>query len=112
MGRWLDWLKFVPCHRKPERCFHMGGQPLPVCARCLGIMMGYLFIPILLLIPLGPPWPFGLLAQMPMLIDGGTQWLGWRQSNNLLRVATGLLSGWGLSVIVVDGALKLVQLIK
>ena len=25
------------CHQRPERSFQLAGQPLPVCARCLGI---------------------------------------------------------------------------
>jgi uncharacterized membrane protein len=102
----------VPCHRKPERCFNMGGQPLPICARCTGILLGYLFIPAMLLITPPLPWAVGMLAQLPMLIDGGTQSLGLRLSNNGVRVVTGLLSGWGLSVIVVAGARGLVELIK
>ena len=30
----------VVCHQKPERSFHLAGQPLPVCARCTGIYAG------------------------------------------------------------------------
>ncbi|GED54411.1 hypothetical protein BBO01nite_36520 [Brevibacillus borstelensis] len=35
-----------------------------------------------------------------MLIDGCTQYWKWRESNNVLRVVTGLLSGMGQSVFV------------
>ena len=25
------------CHRRPERSFHLHGQPMPVCGRCVGL---------------------------------------------------------------------------
>jgi hypothetical protein len=25
------------CHRRPERSFHLHGQPMPVCGRCTGL---------------------------------------------------------------------------
>ncbi len=28
------------CHRLPERCYVVGGEPMPVCARCLGLWAG------------------------------------------------------------------------
>jgi uncharacterized membrane protein len=30
------------CHRQPERCYEIAGEPLPVCARCLGVWLGAL----------------------------------------------------------------------
>jgi hypothetical protein len=33
IGQWI-------CHQRPERSFHMGTVPLPVCARCAGIYAG------------------------------------------------------------------------
>lgn len=30
----------VVCHQRPERSFHLHGEPLPVCARCLGVYGG------------------------------------------------------------------------
>ncbi|SFI79570.1 Uncharacterized membrane protein [Bacillus sp. 71mf] len=97
-------LYIVPCHRKPSRCFHVNGTPLPICARCTGILIGYLFIPFLLFITYTVPISIGILAQIPMFVDGYTQLKKWRESNNLLRILTGLLSGFGLSVLVVSGA--------
>lgn len=33
----------VLCHQQPERCFAHGGEPMPACARCLGVWLGLLF---------------------------------------------------------------------
>lgn len=30
------------CHQRPERCLVHGGEPMPVCARCLGVWLGLL----------------------------------------------------------------------
>ncbi|TCS95769.1 DUF2085 domain-containing protein [Hazenella coriacea] len=97
----------IPCHRKPNRCLHMKGKPLPICARCMSMLLGYLWIPILFLVPIELPWWVGVPLQLPMLIDGFTQLFKWRESTNLLRVITGSLSGLGLSIIIVDLSIKL-----
>jgi len=31
------------CHQRPERCFLFLGEPLAVCARCLGLYLGFFF---------------------------------------------------------------------
>ncbi|WP_124728776.1 DUF2085 domain-containing protein [Staphylospora marina] len=98
-----EMILIVPCHRRPDRCLHFRGKPMPICARCLSMLLGYLFILPLLFLPT-LPWWWGLLLQIPMLIDGFTQKWGWRESTNVLRVVTGLLSGLGLSILVVWGA--------
>jgi uncharacterized membrane protein len=28
------------CHQRPDRSFHLGAVPLPVCARCTGLYLG------------------------------------------------------------------------
>jgi uncharacterized membrane protein len=28
------------CHQRPDRCFRIGGVPMPVCARCTGLYTG------------------------------------------------------------------------
>jgi uncharacterized membrane protein len=91
---------YIPCHRKPERCFHINGKPMPICSRCLSILIGYIFIPILFFWNI--PFWIGICCQIPMLMDGITQLKGWRKSNNVLRAITGLLSGFGLSVCIVE----------
>jgi len=41
------------------------------------------------------------LLATPTIIDGGTQYRGWRKSNNLLRLVTGFMLGSSLAVLVV-----------
>src|SRR4051795_10045131 len=36
----LDPLYSWLCHRQPGRCYELGGGPMPVCARCLGVWLG------------------------------------------------------------------------
>ncbi len=42
----------------------------------------------------------GILFQLPMFIDGYTQQLGWRESNNILRMITGGISGIGQCLFI------------
>lgn len=42
-------------------------------------------------------WEYSL-AMVPMIVDGATQYLNLRESNNWLRLSTGLLFGVGLAV--------------
>lgn len=99
----------VPCHRKPERCHHIKGSPMPICARCLAMLTGLLFFPLFLFNGL-PLW-LGIILQAPMLIDGITQKNGWRVSTNWLRTLTGLISGLGLAIGVTAIFHFIIQLI-
>lgn len=100
---------FVPCHRKPSRCFHLHQKPMPICARCLGILCGIACFPILFLFTPMPIW-LAFLMQIPMLTDGFSQLYRWRTSNNPLRFTTGLISGLGLSIFIVSGTHILFQI--
>jgi uncharacterized membrane protein len=95
----LDYKK-LPRNRKTERCFYINGKPMPICVRCVSILMGYTSIPFILLVHI--PFWVGILCQIPMIIDGYTQLLNWRTSNNILRLITGLVSGVGLSIGIIS----------
>ena len=89
-------IELMVCHRMPHRSLYWRGRPLPVCARCTGIFLGYASIPLFLFLPVPPAWMgWGLLMNLPALVDGATQAAGWRESNNALRLLTGLLCGLG-----------------
>lgn len=42
---------------------------------------------------------FGILLQLPYVIDGTTQALGFRESNNYLRFVTGFFGGIGVVLL-------------
>ena len=92
------------CHRKPERSFHIKGYQFPVCARCTGFYLAliiyfiyayFFFIDynrVLLII--------ACLCLLPAFIDGFTQLIFDRESNNNLRFCTGIIGGLGLGILV------------
>ena len=91
------------CHRKPERSFFYKGRQFPVCARCTGFYIsGIASIILLNFIPV--PYNLttlliGILLLIPCAIDGFTQLFEMRESNNILRLITGLLGGVGLILV-------------
>ena len=91
------------CAQVPERSFHFGTTQLPVDARMTGIFVSGLLglLSPALRRPRRDSWIYliiGLLMTLPLVIDGTTQTiLIWRESNNILRLATGLLAGTGVS---------------
>jgi uncharacterized membrane protein len=83
------------CHRKPERSFFWKGKQFPVCARCTGIHIGYITFPLFMfnVFTLNIWWSIALM--LPTYIDGLTQAFFKRESNNILRVTTGIMAGIG-----------------
>lgn len=84
------WLhRFWGCHRLPGRSFFIHGRQFHVCARCTGILLG---IPVsFALLPLRKWCPtFFIFSISIMMLDGLSQYLQWRESNNALRFFTGI----------------------
>jgi len=111
-----DLVGFAVCHRIPERSFILDGRQLPLCARCTGTFLGAM-LGLAVMLLLGrrrashlPPAPvLGLLLIFIGLwaFDGLNSYLGLfpgapqlYQPQNWLRLATGLLEGLALTVIV------------
>ena len=99
----MDYFRFI-CHRIPERSFFIGKYQFPVCSRCTGFYIAgfsyfayaysnfvdYNFTLITI----------AFLLLVPAFVDGTTQYLGYRESNNTLRFITGLMGGLGLAIIL------------
>lgn len=88
-------LHFTYCHRKPERSFFWNGNQFPVCARCTGIHIGYISLPLFLFGIISIPIWWTLALMIPTYLDGLTQAFFGRESNNVLRLITGLMAGVG-----------------
>ncbi len=78
---------------------------MPICSRCFGIYFS-LFFSLLVLFSLDFSFSkkfvlfIFLLFNIPLIIDGGTQYFGLRKSNNLLRFFTGVLAGIGSAFVI------------
>jgi uncharacterized membrane protein len=96
----------VFCHQLPFRSLFFDGIQCPVCARCASIYAatgaGLIF---LRLRGYGArefkmSWILLALLLLPTGIDGTTQWFGWRESTNLLRLFTGIPYGLGYAYVL------------
>lgn len=95
-----ELIMLIPCHRLPERCIHVKGKPMPICARCFAMLLGYLFTPIAVFAQIQVSIWIPIFLTIPLLIDGFTQKWKWRTSNNVVRVITGLMFGIGQSIFI------------
>lgn len=93
-GRWLG------CHQKPERSFFIKNYQFPVCARCTGVFVGQIIAIILAFFCEIPCW-LSVTLMVPMGIDWSIQRFKGIMSNNIRRLITGLLCGFGLTYIYV-----------
>jgi uncharacterized membrane protein len=97
-------IQLVSCHRRSDRSFFWKGKQFPLCARCTGIHIGYLTFPLFVFKLLSFNIWWTLLLIIPTCVDGWTQASFNRESNNILRVVTGLLAGIGaMSLVAIIG---------
>ncbi len=86
------------CHQKEDRSILLNDNQIAVCARDLGLFLGvplgFLF---LWMSPRQVPWIIIIAVMVPMVLDGGIQLITDYESNNIMRVATGLFAGGGIS---------------
>ena len=101
------------CHQLPSRSFHAWGFPLGVCARCLGIYLG--FAAGLAIYPVVRGWRrvrlpetrTFLAVSMPIVIDTAAVFLGIWGSPGPLRLALGALWGSILPFYFITGFAEL-----
>lgn len=98
----MEFMKYL-CHRRPDRSFFFRGHQFPVCSRCTGLIIGSAFFMIYsYLNPLNYTFNtliVSIILQLPYIIDGTTQYFNLRESNNILRLITGLLGGVGIVLL-------------
>jgi uncharacterized membrane protein len=86
------------CHQDPARCFFIGGSPVAVCVRCLGIYCG---VAVGMFLRLGKVPAFRLLAVALVvnLIDVGSGMLHWHGNMPMIRFWFGLSLGMSVGSI-------------
>lgn len=102
------WLKFMDigkklgCHQRSDRSFFVKGYQFPICARCTGVLMGYvLALPIILFLKSSIWIYISILFCVIMFSDWYIQFLRIKESTNLRRFITGILGGIGIILIFI-----------
>ncbi len=90
------------CHQLKERSFCIRRRQTPLCARCMGILTGTVFLP---LYHIYSHWWISMLFIGVFFLDAATQYAGLRQSRNWLRFSTGV----AFSVAVISLAIEILH---
>lgn len=108
----LDILSFLGgglCHQRIERTFSINDLNMPVCSRCTGIYLG-IFLSLLVIVLLErkikgefPSLKILLVSMGVFLLMGADvvlSFLGLIQSGNVIRLATGFMTGWFIVLLL------------
>ena len=90
------------CHQRPDRSFFIKGRQLPLCARCTGILAGYIVGIVLAVATKCMHYPWFLILLIPMIVDGCLQQIKGIESNNLRRLCTGVMGGIGIIYLFIN----------
>lgn len=98
------------CHQLSSRSFFIGSYQFPVCARCTGVLLGYITtIPLFVLVEMKYIYCFALC--FIMFVDWFLQWKRIKMSTNFRRLITGMLGGIGIFGIEILLILDFINLI-
>ena len=104
--RWINLMavsrKLFCCHQIAERSFFAFGYQFPICARCTGILVGYICALFLLIFDVIISPAMSLLMLFPLVIDGSIQLFFLIMSNNVRRFITGIFYGIGFIQIIAN----------
>ena len=88
----------VGCHQRADRSFFWKGFQFPLCARCTGVLISYIFsLPIFLIF--GGNFAVCVVLMAVMFVDWFIQYLKIKESTNLRRLITGMCGGYGIMTI-------------
>ena len=94
---------FCFCHHKKDRCFTIRNYVFPLCSRCFGILIGILITIFFIAFSIKLPLLICPVLVVPLILDGATQSLTKRYSNNYLRFITGCMFSVGFLLVVQGG---------
>ena len=90
----IYWIGDAECHQIATRSFFINGNEMPFCSRDTGLFFGLAFgLGIATFVRYKiKPW-LALAGLVPLALDGGMQLLTNYESNNPMRLATGIVAG-------------------
>lgn len=86
------------CHQIPERSFFIKGYQMPFCSRCTGVIISS-FIAITLFFKKKISSILSFFMCLVMLADWSLQFFNIKQSTNKRRLITGLIGGFGWTIL-------------
>ena len=94
------------CHQIPDRCFHVDGRPMPVCARCTGLYASAaVAAPLALLLSWNVPPRRArrllFLAALPTILTWSIEYAGFAHFSNGARFAAALPLGLAAAWLVI-----------
>jgi uncharacterized membrane protein len=95
------------CHQLPERSLELFGQHMPICSRDTGLFSGMFAACVLAFISSKLPKIFrtgwlAILSVVPLAMDGVMQFLGFWESTDAIRFATGFIAGFFISYYAIN----------
>lgn len=112
---WIKLMNYgskLGCHQLSERSFFCKGFQFPLCARCTGIVIGEILLAPLSLLFFETPYWVSIIFISIMAIDGGLQYFNILQSNNIRRLITGILAGYGYTNLLIFFIKLIINLLK
>ncbi len=97
---WIKLMNFgakIGCHQMPERSFFIKGYQFPICARCSGAFLGEIIAVLLILLKINVNILWAIILLLTMGLDWFLQQINWIESNNIRRLITGILGGFGIT---------------
>ncbi len=107
----LNFLGGGLCHQQDPRSFGFNGLHMPLCSRCTGIYVGFIFSLVVIILierrvkgefPSVKTVVFTLAAILLMGLDAAVSALKFFDSNNYIRFITGFLAGWFIALILLQ----------
>lgn len=97
---WINLMNFFQscCHQLPERSFFIKGYQMPVCARCVGVFISS-GIAMVIFFKKKISFIASIFMSLIMLVDWLLQFLKLKQSTNSRRLTTGLIGGFGWTML-------------
>lgn len=110
------WIKLMAigaksgCHQRAERSFFIKNYQYPVCARCMGMHIGYLIAGVAAFSYIIPVWIcIGLC--LIMFTDWLIQYIKIKESNNIRRLLTGIMGGYGVLTLEINILILIIDFI-
>lgn len=110
------WLKIMKigkrtgCHQMPERSFYYKEWQFPICARCTGVVIGWL-LSVCSIYFYKPNLVVILVLCLTMFLDWFLQYKKICISNNSRRFVTGIMGGYALMCLYIEIIIFIVSII-